>query len=282
MLHRVADLRAHLDAARAAGGRVGLVPTMGSLHEGHLSLVRRAAAECDLVAVTIFVNPLQFDCADDLAAYPRTVEADLALAAGAGAGVVFAPTVDEMYPTPPTTTVSVGFLGEGFEGTSRPGHFAGVATVVAKLFHAAGPCRAYFGEKDWQQLLVVRNMVDELFFPVTVVACPTVREADGLALSSRNARLNPHERRAAASLFEALSDAAALADAGERDAGALRRRMADIMAHQPLVTLDYADVVRACDLARLDRLSGEVRLVVAARVGATRLIDNLPLDLRSP
>ncbi|MGI9022120.1 MAG: pantoate--beta-alanine ligase [Acidimicrobiales bacterium] len=298
VLARPADLRHHLDQARAAGLRVGVVPTMGSLHEGHLSLLRRAAADCDVVVVTIFVNPLQFGPGEDLATYPRDLDTDVELAAGAGAAVVFAPSVDEMYPAPApcpngvaapcpngvaapcpngvsATTVEVGALGEVYEGASRPGHFAGVATVVAKLLNAAGPCRAHFGEKDWQQLVVVRAMVDNLFLPVAVVGCPTVREPDGLACSSRNVRLAPDERRAARVLFEALSGAATLVRAGEDDPDAVRRHLVDTIAREPLVSLDYAAVVRACDLAPLDRVTGDVRLLVAARVGATRLIDNL-------
>jgi len=279
VLDRLPDLRSHLDGARAAGLRVGLVPTMGSLHEGHLSLVRRAAVDCDVVALTIFANPLQFDSREDLERYPRHREADIALAAGAGAGVVFVPTEAEMYPTPPTTTISVGRLGDVFEGASRPGHFAGVATVVAKLFNAAGPCRAYFGEKDWQQLLVVRRMVGDLLFPVEVVGCPTVREPDGLACSSRNVWLGSENRRAARSLFAALAGAAAQVEAGEGDAHVVRRRLAESVADEPLVTLDYAAVVRAADLAPLERIdeagTAEVRLLVAAHVGGTRLIDNL-------
>jgi len=280
---RVADVRAHLDAARAAGRRVGLVPTMGSLHEGHLSLVRRAAAECDTVALTVFVNPLQFGPGDDLDSYPRHLDADIEHAAGSGAAVVFAPSVAEMYPEPSGTTIEVGALADVYEGASRPGHFAGVATVVAKLFHAAGPCRAYFGEKDWQQVLVVRRMVDDLFFPVEVVTCPTVREHDGLACSSRNVRLTPDERRAARSLFEALSGAAALVDAGQHDPEAIRRHLTGIITREPLVALDYAAVVRAHDLAPLtEAKTGEARLIVAARIGTTRLIDNLALTTAAP
>jgi pantoate--beta-alanine ligase len=252
VLDRGDQLRKELDAARAAGRTVGLVPTMGALHEGHASLIRRSAAECDLTAVTVFVNPLQFGPAEDLTAYPRDLEADVAVAAAAGAGMVFAPPVEEMYPGGPPA-VSVHVAGEDvLEGASRPGHFDGVATVVAKLFNLAGPCRAYFGEKDWQQLRVVRRLVADLSFPVDVVGCPTVREADGLARSSRNARLSPDERRAATVLYRALR-----AHPG--------RPMADVVAEEPLATLDYAEV------------DGD-RLVIAARIGGVRLIDNLALS----
>ena len=279
LLRGAADLRAALDGARSAGLTVGLVPTMGSLHEGHLSLVRRAAAECDVVAVTIFVNPLQFGSAEDLATYPRDLERDLDLAASAGADLVFAPSVEEMYPEPPSVAIDVGPLGDVLEGSSRPGHFAGVATVVAKLFNLAGASRTYFGEKDWQQLLVVRRLVADLSFPVDVVACPTVREPDGLACSSRNLRLSADERAAAPVLHRALTRAVAAMAAGERDAAALVRTMAEAMAGEPLVDLDYATVVQAADLAPQERLEGDVRALVAAWVGPTRLIDNVGATL---
>ena len=280
LIDRVVDLRDHLDRTREAGLSVGLVPTMGSLHEGHLSLVRRAAADCDVAVVTVFVNPLQFGPDEDLATYPRDLEADVERAAGAGAAVVFAPSVDEMYRTHSATTVDAGRLADVYEGASRPGHFGGVATVVAKLFNGAGPCRAYFGEKDWQQLLVVRALVDDLFLPVEVVGCPTVREPDGLACSSRNAGLAPEERRAARVLSEALAGAATLVEAGEDDPDVVRRHVTDTVAREPMVSLDYAAAVRASDLAPLDRVDGEVRVLVAAQVGATRLIDNVGVSTR--
>lgn len=275
VVDRVDDLRVTLDGARAAGLTVGLVPTMGALHEGHLSLVRRAAAECDVTAVTVFVNPLQFGPDEDLGTYPRRLEADVDLALGAGADLVFAPSVAEMYPEPVATAVDVGGLDRVFEGESRPGHFAGVATVVAKLFHAAGPCRAYFGEKDWQQLLVVRRLARDLSFPVDVVASPTVREPDGVACSSRNSRLSTDERRAARSLHRALLGGAALIAAGERQAAVVRHHLAEALGAEVGVTADYADVVRADDLTAIDPLVGDIRLLVAAHVGTTRLIDNL-------
>ena len=200
VLETVAECRAALDRARAAGRVVGLVPTMGALHDGHASLLDRARAECDVVVVSIFVNPLQFGDPEDIAHYPRTLERDLLTCAESGADVVFVPSVGEMYPSwpdAPSTTVSVSGVSEGWEGASRPGHFDGVATVVAKLFTIAGPCRAYFGLKDFQQLAVVRRMALELSLPVEVIGCPIVREADGLALSSRNVRLSATERQAA-------------------------------------------------------------------------------------
>lgn len=266
LIGTVAGFRRALDAERAAGRAVGLVPTMGALHDGHLSLVRRAAAECDEVAATVFVNPLQFTAADDLASYPRDLDGDAAKAAAAGVGYLFAPSGEEMFPEPPLTTVAVAGVSEGREGASRPGHFTGVATVVAKLFAVAGPCRAYFGEKDHQQLEVVRRMAADLSFPVEVVACPTVREPDGLALSSRNARLSPAERAAAPVLYRALRAGLDLAAAGGRDPAAIGRRMAGIVEAEPLAELDYAEAVDG---------AGGLRLFVAARIGTTRLIDNL-------
>ena len=279
LLTRAADIRAALEGARAVGLTAGLVPTMGSLHEGHLSLVRRAAAECDVVAVTVFVNPLQFGSAEDLATYPRDLERDLDLAASAGADLVFAPPLGEMYPEPPSIGFTVGPLGEVLEGASRPGHFAGVATVVAKLFNLFGAGRAYFGEKDWQQLLVVRRLVADLSFPVEVVGCPTVRDPDGVACSSRNLRLSPAERAAASVLHRALAGAVAAMEDGERDAARLGRAMAETVTAEPLADLDYATVVGAADLVPLDPLEGEVRALVAARVGGTRLLDNVGVTL---
>ena len=267
LIETVAGFRGALDAERAAGRTVGLVPTMGALHEGHLSLVRRAAAECAVVAVTVFVNPLQFSATEDLATYPRDLDADLAAARAAGVAYLFAPPAKEMFPAPPLTTVSVAALSEGREGARRPGHFTGVATVVAKLFAIAGPCRAYFGEKDHQQLEVVQRMATDLSFPVEVVACPTVREPDGLALSSRNAYLSPVERAAAPVLYRALQTGRDLAQRGVTDPAVLGPAMAAVVEAEPLATLDYAEAAAAPD--------GSLRLFVAARVGTTRLIDNL-------
>lgn len=257
-------LRKALQGAEA----VGLVPTMGALHEGHASLVRRSAAERDLTVVTVFVNPLQFGPADDLDRYPRDLTADVAVATDAGADVVFAPSVEEMYPGgAPAVTVHVGgAVAEGMEAEARPGHFDGVATVVAKLFNLVGPCHAYFGEKDFQQLGVIRRLASDLSFPVEVVGCPTVREADGLACSSRNARLSPAERRAATVLCRALTTAAVAVSAGECDPEMVRRLMVAVVGREPLATLDYAEVRSSPD---------EVRLLIAARVGDVRLIDNL-------
>ena len=276
VVDRAEVFRKALDESRAGGSTVGLVPTMGALHEGHRSLVRRSAAQCDTTAVTVFVNPLQFSSGDDLAGYPRDLPGDVATAGAAGAAVVFAPAPAELWPDGlPATTVTVAGVSDAMEGASRPGHFQGVATVVATLFNLAGPCRAYFGEKDFQQLAVVRRLAADLSFPVEVVGCPTVREPDGLACSSRNARLSAEERAAAPVLYRALLDAAEAVTGGGRDAGRLRRVMADRIGAEPLAVLDYAEVVDAATLAPLERVTGEVRLLVAARFGRTRLIDNL-------
>jgi pantoate--beta-alanine ligase len=280
LVHTVAEFGARLEVARAAGRTVGLVPTMGALHDGHRSLVERAAAECDLVAVTVFVNPLQFGNPDDLDHYPRTLEADSAVVADAGGHLLFAPALTEMYPdfpAPVRTSVGVVGVSEAWEGASRPGHFDGVSTVVSKLFAMAGRCRAYFGEKDFQQLAVVRTMARDLSFPVEVIGCSTVRDPDGLALSSRNVRLAPDERRAALVLHRALRAGAAAVSAGQLGVPAIEAEMARLVAEEPLVDLDYAVLVDAGDLTR-STVSGtdrSQRLLIAAQVGPVRLIDNL-------
>ena len=280
VLDRGDQLRKELDAARSAGLSVGLVPTMGALHQGHASLIRRSAAECDLTAVTVFVNPLQFSPTEDLDDYPADLSGDVEVATAGGADLVFAPSADEMYPGgPPAVTVHVGgTLATTLEGASRPGHFDGVGTVVAKLFNLAGPCRAYFGEKDAQQLAVVRRLVADLSFPVEVVGCPTVREADGLACSSRNARLAPEARAAATVLHRALLTGATAVTAGRCDRSYepahVARLMAAVVTGEPRATLDYAEVVDPT-FEPLSGLAGDVRLVVAARVGGVRLIDNM-------
>jgi pantoate--beta-alanine ligase len=278
VIRTVAGIREVCDRVRREGRAVGFVPTMGALHEGHASLIRRAREERDAVVVSIFVNPLQFGPREDYARYPRDEEGDLATCARLGVDLVFAPTVEEMYPGgAPVVTVDPGPIGERLEGASRPGHFRGVATVVAKLFHAVGPCTAYFGEKDAQQLFLVRRMVADLSFPVEVVGCPTVREPDGLALSSRNRYLSPEEREAAGCLFLALSEAAELARKGERDAAALVAAMAREIGATEGVRLDYAAVVDEATFEEVREVRGPARALVAAWVGSTRLIDNLPL-----
>jgi pantoate--beta-alanine ligase len=237
--------------------------------------MRAAAADCDVVVTTIFVNPLQFAAHEDLDSYPSDLEGDTRLAEANGVSYIFAPTVREMYPQPVLTSIRVAEVSEPLDGASRPGHFDGVATVVAKLFAIAGPCRAYFGEKDFQQLAVVRRMAADLSLPVEVVGCPTVRDADGLALSSRNAYLTPEERAVAPTLHRALQAGRALIeDGGERDPAAVREAMAAMVASEPKFRLDYAEVVDAGDLTVPPVLSGELRLLIAAFLGRARLIDN--------
>ncbi|MDD9369040.1 MAG: pantoate--beta-alanine ligase [Acidimicrobiales bacterium] len=271
----IADLRSELDGHRAAGRTVGFVPTMGYLHEGHTSLMRAADEVDDIVVSSIFVNPLQFGAGEDLDAYPRDLARDTSLATEAGVDVLFTPAVTEMYPRPVLTTVSVAQVSEGMEGATRPTHFAGVATVVAKLFSIVGPCRAYFGAKDWQQIAVVRRMTSDLSLPVEVVARPTVRELDGLAMSSRNVYLTPEEREAAPVLYTALKSGVASITAGERDPAVVCDLMADIIRAEPLAELDYAQVVDAESLTVPEPLSGNLRLLAAVRFGRARLIDNV-------
>lgn len=268
----VADLRAAL-AAEAPG----FVPTMGALHEGHLALIRRSAEENGRTVVSVFVNPGQFDDPAELAGYPRDVERDAALAAEAGADLVFAPAASEVYPPGFATTVEVGGLGERWEGALRPGHFRTVATVVARLLGLVRPARAYFGEKDFQQLQIVRRLHADLALPGEIVGCPTVRDADGLALSSRNARLSPAARAAAAAIPRALTRLATMAAGGERDAERLIAIGRGVLAGAPGVALDYLAVVDGTTLEPLPTLVEGSRALCAARLGGVRLIDNVAL-----
>lgn len=266
------------DGARSNGTSVGFVPTMGAFHAGHRSLMRAARTEHGLVVVSIFVNPLQFGETSDLERYPRDEAGDLEIATAEGVDVVLAPDAGEMYPEgEPVVTVDPGPLGERFEGASRPGHFRGVATVVANLLHAVGPCTAYLGEKDAQQLAIVRRMVRDLSFPVEVVSCPVVREPDGLACSSRNALLSSEQREAAACLFLALSEAAELARGGERDAATLVAVMAREIGATPQAALDHVAVVDEETFEAVDTIEQPARALVAARFGDVRLIDTLVL-----
>jgi len=271
----VCHLRTTLDFDRSVGRTIGFVPTMGFLHEGHVSLIRRAAREADVVVVSIFVNPLQFAPTEDLAAYPRDLDRDTELAQEAGADLLFVPPVSQMYPEPLLTTVTVSELSARLEGESRPSHFAGVSTVVAKLFNIVGACRAYFGEKDYQQLAIVRRLARDLSCPVEIVGCPTVREPDGLAMSSRNSYLTAEERAAAPVVYQALQSGVAAVEGGERDPAAVRQTMADVIAKEPLAGLDYVAVVDADSLAVPASLSGNLRLLAAVRLGRARLIDNV-------
>ena len=285
MIRGAGDLRASADVARAAGLDVALVPTMGALHEGHASLLRRARQDRSFVAMSLFVNPLQFGAGEDFDRYPRDEGADLAMADRLGVDVVWAPPVEEMYP--PGRDVPLpdpGPVGDVLEGASRPGHFAGVLAAVRRLLEVFGPGAVYFGEKDAQQLFLVRKMVNELdeLGSVTVVGCPTVREADGLALSSRNAHLSAEEREQAGCLFLALSEAAAAFRSGEREAGVLRAVMAREIGATPLARLDYATVVDEATFTEIQRVDRPARALVAARMGGTRLIDNLRLSSGEP
>jgi len=275
----IAEFRGACDAVRGRGERLGFVPTMGALHAGHLRLVEVARRHAERVAVSIFVNPTQFGPNEDFAKYPRTLERDVQLLAGAGAELVLAPSAEEMYPAGETTRVRVGRLGEHFCGPFRPGHFEGVATVVTKLFSIAGPCTAVFGRKDFQQLKIIERLARDLLLPITVVGEPTVRDADGLALSSRNAYLSAEERSRALAIPRALAGAAARFQAGVRNAGALIEPVRAALAAAGL-RADYADIADPEGLFpfALDATVGERALVaVAAFCGTTRLIDNLVL-----
>jgi pantoate--beta-alanine ligase len=274
LLTRIADTQRALDKERESGRSIGFVPTMGFLHQGHAGLMRRARAENDVVAASIFVNPLQFGANEDFGAYPRDLEGDLSLCETEGVDVVFHPDATEMYPESNPFTLTVGEIGTKLCGRTRPGHFDGVATVVAKLLNIAGPCRAYFGRKDAQQLVIIERLVRALNFPVTVVGCDIVREADGLAMSSRNIYLTDGERRAALVLKRALDEATAAVGIGERDARRLGNLMGSRISSEPLAKLDYAAVVDAESLEDLDRLDRPALLAVAAWVGKARLIDN--------
>lgn len=281
----IVELRAVLDARRREGATVALVPTMGALHAGHASLIHRAVADgAKEIVTTIFVNPLQFGANEDLAKYPRDLDGDAALALDAGATVLFTPPVEEMYPFGPRnvlTNVSVGALTNVLDGLARPGHFDGVATVVAKLFAIAGTCRAYFGEKDYQQLAVIRRMATDLSFPVDIVGCPTVREANGLAMSSRNRYLSTDERARAAVIRRALDAGVVAVDAGARGRE-VSAAMRAVLASEPVVqSVDYAACVDAETLADVDEITTEVRLLIAARVGPARLIDNCSAGTRT-
>lgn len=278
----IAPLRSLLDEHRRHGRTVGLVPTMGALHAGHASLIRAASSRCDIVVTTIFVNPLQFAPSEDLAAYPRDLDRDRELAASSGAAVLFVPTVSEMYPFGADrvlTTVSVAEITSVLDAAVRPGHFDGVATVVAKLFAIVGTCSAFFGEKDWQQLAVVRRMALDLSLPVDIVGCPTIRESDGLAMSSRNRYLTDEDRRHASVVWRSLQAGVEAVADGERSPAAVGIAMRSVLdASSVIRSVDYTTCVDPLTLATPSSIAGEVRLLVAAHVGregaSARLIDN--------
>jgi len=271
------EMRSACRAARLGGLRLGLVPTMGALHEGHLSLVRAARSSCDAVAVSIFVNPTQFGPNEDLAKYPRSFEADRELLEREGVDLIFAPSAEEMYPRGAVTWVTVEGLSSKLDGRSRPGHFRGVTTVVAKLFHIVGPDVAFFGQKDAAQVAVIRRMVRDLDLPVEIVVCPIVREPDGLAMSSRNAYLGSEQRRHALLLHRSLLRVQELAEKGELDPARLAAAGREQFAAEPSVRLDYFEIVNPGTLDPVENISGGALVAVAAFVGTTRLIDNIVL-----
>ncbi len=275
---RVRELQRWSDAERCAGRRIALVPTMGALHEGHLSLVRIGLQHADRVVASIFVNPTQFGPGEDFDAYPRQVEADVTKLARVGVDAVFLPSVGEMYPEGNATWVDVEGITDGLCGASRPGHFRGVATIVSRLFHAAKPHVAVFGEKDFQQLAVIRRMTRDLLFDIEIVPGPTVREPDGLAMSSRNQNLSPEAREQAVCLNAALREARELVRAGVRDAAKLVAAARGRIQREPLARIDYVEVVDADSLAAVDRVDDRALMAVAVRFGTTRLIDNTILQ----
>ncbi len=256
-------------------GMIGLVPTMGFLHEGHLSLVRRSVEDCDYTIVSIFVNPTQFGPNEDFKSYPRDMERDLALLDEAGADAVFLPGTDEMYPPGADTFVTPGDITERLEGAVRPSHFKGVATIVLKLFNLVQPQKAYFGQKDAQQVAVIKKMVADLDVPIEIVVMPTVRESDGLAMSSRNSYLNPAERQAATVLYGSLRLVEDLITGGERDAELIRQRLIEFISEEPLARIDYVSVADAGTLDELFFVVKPVLVSLAVRIGRTRLIDNI-------
>ncbi len=273
-ISEITALRADLRDARRAGRTVGLVPTMGAFHEGHLSLMRRAKADNDLCVVTLFVNPTQFNDREDFARYPRDTARDARMAEGEGVDFLFTPSPEAIYPQGFDTTVTVRALSDRLEGASRPGHFAGVATVVAKLLNLAQSDRAYFGEKDWQQLQIVKTLARDLDIPTEIIGLPIVREPDGLALSSRNVRLTPEQRSAALVISHALGGAQALADAGVQDTDKIAEGMRRAIEAEPLAHLDYAVITAPDTLQEVRTIAGGAIALVAATFGNVRLIDN--------
>ena len=274
ILYEIAEVRRW---RRKLSGSVGFVPTMGYLHEGHIELIHRARAENKNVAVSIFVNPTQFDPHEDFAAYPRDPDRDLSLLKEQKVDVVFMPDAEEIYPPQSSTWVEVGNVTERLEGPFRPGHFRGVATVVAKLFGIVEPTRAYFGQKDAQQLVVIRRMVSDLNMNVKVVAVPTVRELDGVAMSSRNVYLDPDERESAVVLYRALSRAQKLWGKGERSAELLRREMTSLIESEPRATIDYVSIADPETLEELEQIEDQALVSMAVTIGKTRLIDSMTL-----
>lgn len=265
----------YYQSARSNGKTIGLVPTMGFLHEGHLSLMRHARAENDLVVVSIFVNPTQFGPKEDYKSYPRDMKRDSEMAESVGVDIIFAPSAEDMYPNVYATYVSVERLTEKMCGKSRPGHFRGVTTVVTKLFNIIRPHRAYFGQKDAQQSQVIKRMTEDLNFDIQIMVLPTIREADGLAMSSRNTYLNPEERQAALILTKSLHEAENMIKSGNRNTGIILQKMRDMIEAEPLAKIDYISIVNADTLDDLDLINGKILIALAVFIGKTRLIDNL-------
>jgi len=284
IIHTVSEMQAYARALRANGQTLGCVPTMGALHNGHASLIATAAEQHDVVVTSVFVNPTQFGPSEDFSKYPRTLDRDIEVIRAHGGTVVFAPSVDTMYPDGYATTISVHGVTAPFEGRFRPGHFDGVATVVCKLLQAMQPDAAYFGQKDIQQTLVVRRMVADLFLPVTIVVCPTIREANGLAMSSRNVYLSSADRDRSAAIYRALRTGEALAHTGETRRHAYERLMRDDISTLDDVVIDYLEAARAADLSTPDVFvpGDEIVLLAAVRMGSTRLIDNLLTTVQRP
>lgn len=274
LIKTIAQLKRSLAQHTSAHHTIGFVPTMGALHEGHLSLIAASRRQCDTTIVSIFVNPTQFGPNEDYRRYPRTLARDAALCRKAGADLLFVPSVNDIYPPGDTIRVDAGPLGNVLEGASRPGHFNGVATVVLKLLNLVQPDRLFLGQKDYQQTLVIKQLVQSFHLDTAVTVCPTIREADGLAMSSRNRYLKPHERQAAVLLSQALATGIDRLRHGERSAGALRTVMRKVLARSPLIRVDYLAVCDPDTLAPLNRVKQRVLLAVAARIGRTRLIDN--------
>lgn len=273
--HTIAEIRDFVRKARAGGHAVGFVPTMGYLHEGHLELMRRAKKQCDTVVVSIFVNPTQFGPSEDFSQYPRDLERDARMAEGVGVDAIFNPRVEEMYPEGYCTYVDVDRITSILCGLSRPGHFRGVATVVTKLFNIVTPDYAFFGQKDAQQALVIKRMVADLNINVEIVTVPTVREADGLAMSSRNVYLKPGERKAALVLSQSLKKARESFELGERDCAIIRQLVVDTIEAEPMAKIDYVEIYGYPDLEPIEIIKSQALLALAVRIGRTRLIDNV-------
>jgi pantoate--beta-alanine ligase len=279
IVETVKEIREEVARARKEGKKIGFVPTMGYLHEGHASLIRKAKAENEFVVASIFVNPTQFGVGEDFEAYPRDLTRDSEIAAQAGANIIFHPTVEEMYPSGYRTYVNVEGITNKLCGTSRPGHFRGVTTIVSKLFHMVKADRAYFGQKDAQQVAVIQQMVRDLNMDIEIVPCPIIREDDGLAMSSRNTYLSPSERQAALILSQSIFEAQDMIDKGEHDARKLGLWIKENIQTESLAKIDYVEIVDGVSLEEIDEIQGDVLIALAVKIGRTRLIDNIRLEV---